>query len=258
MTKLDARKRTELRDSAFAYVDPRGRRRLPIHDESHVRNALARFNQVIFEDETARDRARTRLLRAAKRYGIVPIGFIDGQLRTTGSRNLPTGAVTFLMTDVEASTALVQQLGDGYAKVLGDLRRLIRTAVRRAGGREVDARADEFFAAFPRAVSALAAALAIQQRIGGDAWPPGVDLRVRMGIHSGRPTLTDGGYVGISVHATARICAVAVGGQIILSRAALTAMGDERPAGATIAELGRQALRGLPEPVLLYEVVATA
>jgi class 3 adenylate cyclase len=78
-----------------------------------------------------------------------------------------------------------------------------------------------------------------------------------MGIHSGRPTLTDGGYVGIAVHATARICAVAVGGQIILSRAALTAMGDERPADATIAELGRQALRGLPEPVLLYEVVAT-
>lgn len=80
MAKLDARKRKTLRDTAFAYVDPNGRRRLPIHDESHVRNARSRFNQVIFEDEAARDRARTRLLKAARRYGIHPVGFVTGQL----------------------------------------------------------------------------------------------------------------------------------------------------------------------------------
>ena len=94
--RLSAGKRGALRDSAFAYVDSRGRRRLPIHDEPHVRNALARFNQVQFEDDEARDRARRRLLRAAKKYGIVPIGFMDAQLRRSGQKILPSGAVTFL------------------------------------------------------------------------------------------------------------------------------------------------------------------
>ena len=93
-----------LRDSDFAYVDSHGRRRLPIHDAPHVRNALARFNQVQFEDDEARDRARRRLLRAAKKYGIVPIGFMDGQLRRQGQRALPSGAVTFLLTDIQDST----------------------------------------------------------------------------------------------------------------------------------------------------------
>ena len=80
MPSLDARSRASLPDSAFAYIDSRGQRRLPINDESHVRNALSRFNQTTFEDETARDRARTKLLRAAKKYGIVPVGFMTGQL----------------------------------------------------------------------------------------------------------------------------------------------------------------------------------
>ena len=82
MSRLDASKRARLPNSAFAYVDSRGRRRLPIHDEAHVRNALARFNQVAFEDEAIRERARKRLLIAAKKHGIVPIGFITGQLQS--------------------------------------------------------------------------------------------------------------------------------------------------------------------------------
>src|SRR6202011_4712376 len=82
MPQLDENARARLPDSAFAYIDARGGRRLPINDEAHVRNALARFNQVRFENEEARDRARTRLLRAAKKYGIVPIGFMTGQLRS--------------------------------------------------------------------------------------------------------------------------------------------------------------------------------
>src|SRR5689334_25331877 len=80
MSQLTAKKRAQLRNTAFAYVDSKGRRRLPIHDESHVRNALARFNQVVFEDEAARERARRKLLVAARKYGIVPIGFMTGQL----------------------------------------------------------------------------------------------------------------------------------------------------------------------------------
>ena len=86
MAELDNVKRAKLPDSAFAYVDSKGRRRLPINDESHVRNALARFNQTAFEDEAARDRARKRLLAAAKKYGIVPVGFFAGQLRVQGNQ----------------------------------------------------------------------------------------------------------------------------------------------------------------------------
>ena len=81
MPQLGATARAHLPDTAFAYIDSRGQRRLPIHDASHVRNALARFEQVAFEDDAARERARQRLLRAAKKYGIVPLGFFDGQLR---------------------------------------------------------------------------------------------------------------------------------------------------------------------------------
>src|ERR1700741_4105928 len=85
MSRLVASKRARLPASAFAYVDSRGRRRLPIHDEAHVRNALARFSQVGFEDDAARERTRTRLLNAAKKYGIVPVGFITGQLESERS-----------------------------------------------------------------------------------------------------------------------------------------------------------------------------
>jgi class 3 adenylate cyclase len=256
VSTLKSGTRRELRDSAFAYVDSTGRRRLPIHDEAHVRNALARFGQVLFEDERARDRARTRLLRAAKKYGIVPIGFIEGQLRATGPRTLPSGAVTFLLTDIEDSTGLVHALGDRYTALLSDARRLIRTAVRRAGGREVDARADEFFAVFKRAASAAEAALAIQRAFRDQSWPDGAAVKLRVGLHAGRPSLTDSGYVGLAVHATARVNAAAHGGQIIATRAALRAMQNQLPSDVTTTELGTHRLRGLPEPETLYQLGA--
>jgi class 3 adenylate cyclase len=242
MAKLSAGKRKGLRDSAFAYVDPKGRRRLPIHDESHVRNALSRFNQVVFEDDAARNRARTRLLSAAKRFGLMPVGFITGQLRAHGARDLPKGAVTFLMTDIEESTALMLQLEDRFSKVLADGRRISRAAVRRAGGWEVDARADEYFAVFQHPPQAIEAAIDIQRRFRDHAWPDGVGVRARMGIHGGRPTLSEGGYVGVSVHTVARITALAHGGQILVSRAALPA---ELPPEVVVKEIGEHHLRGL-------------
>src|ERR671910_2397976 len=110
MATLSAKERAQLPDSAFAYIDSSGKRRLPIHDPAHVRNALARFGQVAFEDEAARDRARSRLLRAAKKHGIMPIGFISSQLRP--ERKLPTGSVTFLLADMEGSTQLLARLGE--------------------------------------------------------------------------------------------------------------------------------------------------
>src|SRR5467141_741172 len=112
MPPLGAKERAQLPDSAFAYVDSRGNRRLPIHDAAHVRNALSRFSQVAFEDDAARDKARTRLLKAAKKYGIVPIGFVRAELQP--QRKLPKGNVTLLLTDIEGSTALLGVLDDRY------------------------------------------------------------------------------------------------------------------------------------------------
>jgi class 3 adenylate cyclase len=251
---LTARQRARLPNSAFAYVDARGRRLLPIHDEAHVRNALARFSRTNFEDDAARDRARRRLLRAARKYGIVPDGFIAGQLEP--HRHLPRGAVTFLFADVEGSTELLTRLGDSYAALLADLRRLIRTQVRRAGGHEVDARADEYFAAFSHAPAALAAALGAQRAIGAREWPGGEQPRVRLGIHSGRPALTAAGYIGLAVHAAARVCSAAHGGQIVVSAAAASAVGGELPPGVTLRGLGEHRLRGLPAPIELLQVNA--
>src|SRR2546423_15148782 len=92
MAKLSSSERAKLPDSAFAYIDSSGRRRLPINDEAHVRNALSRFERVKFEDDAARERARKRLLNAAKKYGIVPVGFITGQLRTERTQAAADGA----------------------------------------------------------------------------------------------------------------------------------------------------------------------
>ncbi|HEX7787472.1 MAG TPA: adenylate/guanylate cyclase domain-containing protein [Methylomirabilota bacterium] len=374
MSRLAASKRARLPASAFAYIDSRGRRRLPIHDEAHVRNALARFNQVGFEDDAARERTRTRLLNAAKKYGIVPVGFITGQLESershatagrlvielgrqgapgeleqrlrnvlrdptlsvlhwsetagayldgegrpvalppegdrrgvtflerqgrpmtalvhdetilgdpalaetvraavrfvvekellhgqiqatsTDAAALPTGFVTLLMTDIEGSTALLRRVGDRYGPLLNDLRGLLRGAVLRAGGREIDARADEYFAVFEQAQAAIAAAVAIQRAVGRHAWPDDQDVRVRVGIHSGRPTLTEVGYIGLAVHTTARVCAAAHGGQIVVSGRTRAAVGRAVPVGARFRDLGRHRLPGLPEPETLFQVQAT-
>ncbi|HWC05492.1 MAG TPA: adenylate/guanylate cyclase domain-containing protein [Methylomirabilota bacterium] len=267
MAQLSAKARARLPNTAFAYVDSKGHRRLPIHDEPHVRNALARFNQIKFEDDTAREQARKRLLTAAKKHGIVPIGFITGQLATERLegesrgradvvRNLPTGQVTFLLSDIEDSTGLLRRLGDGYADVLNGVRRLLLRAVQRSGGREVDVRADEMFAVFKRPAGALGAALAIQRRLGSRAWPDGARVRVRIGIHTGRPTLTDNGYVGLAVHTAARICTAGHGGQILLSHPTVRATGASVPVGVSFRALGNHRLRGLPEPEALFQMEA--
>jgi class 3 adenylate cyclase len=267
MTYLNSKARAGLPNSAFAYIDSRGRRRLPINDEAHVRNALSRFNQVTFEDEAARDRARTKLLKAAKKYGIVPVGFVTGQLQTvrvrgeaearaSEMRTLPTGFVTFLLADIEDSTGLVQRLGDRYPAVLAGVRKLLGDAIRKSGGREVDSRADEYFAVFKQAHAALDAALLIQRRALGTAWPDDLPVRIRVGLHTGRPTLTDTGYVGIAVHMAARVCFAAHGGQIVLSRAARDAMDGSQPAGITFRDLGLHQLQGLPAPEALFQAEA--
>ncbi|MGD9995735.1 MAG: adenylate/guanylate cyclase domain-containing protein [Ilumatobacteraceae bacterium] len=254
MALLDSAARAALPNSAFAHVDARGRRRLPIHDEPHVRNALARFSQVTFDDEADRQRALKRLLNAAKRHGIVPVGFITSQLRTNGEAELPTGFVTMLMTDIEGSTSLVHRLGDRYGALLDGVRQVMSDAVVQAGGFVVEARADEFFAVFEPPHAAIEAAIAIQRTLRARSWDDGVDVRVRIGIHSGYPTKAKPNYVGLAVHTAARICAAGHGGQIVVSGDTKTATTGSRPSGVRFRSLGDHRLRGLPEAVPLFQI----
>jgi class 3 adenylate cyclase len=254
MASLSAKERAQLPDRAFAYIDSQGKRRLPIHDAAHVRNALARFGQVAFEDDAARDRARVRLLNAAKKHGIMPIGFISAQLQP--ERNLPTGNVTFLLADIEGSTDLLARLGDHYSDLLADVRRVVRAALRPAGGHVVSARGDDVFAVFEEAPAALTGALAIQRDMQAHKWPGGVECRVRIGLHRGRPALTEAGYVGLSVHAAARICFSAHGGQIVVSAAVREAIAGSLPDDVKLRDLGAWRFRGLPEPIRIYQVDA--
>lgn len=267
MPNLSAKTRAKLPDGAFAYIDSHGRRRLPINDEAHVRNALSRFNQVAFESEAARDVARTRLLKAAKKYRIVPVGFITGQVVTVRARaeiaaresdasSLPRGIVTFLFSDIEDSTGLTRQLGKRYARLLAEARSLLNTAVRSAGGQVVDIRADELFAVFKGAPDALGAAIAIQRAALSHPWKDGTRVRIRIGLHTGRPTLTDTGYVGLAVSTAARVCASAHGGHIVMSDSTRHAVKASRPDGVSFLDLGMQQLRGLPEPERLFQVEA--
>jgi class 3 adenylate cyclase len=260
MPKLDAGKRAGLPDSAFAYVDSRGRRRLPINDEIHVRNALARFNQVAFESDQARERARLRLLRAARRYGIVPVGFIAGQLeaeRNVGEKRaregdaarLPTGHMTLMMTDIEGSTRWLHLLGDRYGEVLDQVRGAIRAAVVSEQGFEVDARADEFFAVFEAAPAALRAALAIQRGLVDLSQGQSRRIRVRIGVHTGHPTRRGESYIGVPVHTTARLCAVGRGGQVIVSAETRHTV---RGNGFRFRNLGPRRLAGIPEEVGIF------
>ena len=280
MARLSARERAKLPDRAFAYVDSRGKRLLPIHDEAHVKNTLARFDQVKFEDEAARERARKRLLNAAKKHNLVPVGFITGQLRSerkhaaagrlviekerldgrvwgsTDAATLPAGFVTMMLTDIEGSTALLRHLEDRYAALLDDVRNVIRGAVLRAGGREVEVRADEFFAVFERVAGAIDAAVTIQRTMASHSWPDDLDVRIRIGVHTGFITLTEGGYIGLSVHTAARVCSAGHGGQIVVSDETRAAVEDAAPADTHFRSLGRHHLAGLGPDAPLFQVEA--
>jgi class 3 adenylate cyclase len=264
MAKLDGSARAKLPDRAFAYVDSAGRRRLPINDAAHVRNALARFSQVQFEDDEARDRARTRLLNAAKRFGIVPVGFIAGQLESERGRAgapkqvpLPSGFVTMLLTDIEGSTDLVLRLGDRYGGVLDAVRDLLHDAAVQTGGSIVETRADEFFAAYGSPGAALETAVTVQRRLGERRWPDNVDVRVRIGIHSGYPKRTESNYIGMPVHVAARVCGAAHGAQILATGDLREAAQGQIPEGVRFRRVGEYRLRGLPSSVSLYQVTAT-
>src|SRR3954454_12260119 len=145
---------------------------------------------------------------------------------------LPGGTVTFLFTDIEGSTKLLHELGDAYADALAEHRRALRDAFERHGGVEVDTQGDAFFVAFARAGAALAAA-----REGQAALAPG-RVRVRIGVHTGEPIVTDEGYVGIDVPRAARIAAVGYGGQVLVSQSTRDLAGPDK-----LRDLGEHRLK---------------
>jgi DNA-binding NarL/FixJ family response regulator/class 3 adenylate cyclase len=173
-------------------------------------------------------------------------------LRVARPVELPTGTVTFVFTDVEDSTGLLLGLSELYGQVIADHRRLVRDAVAEHGGYEVDCRGDEFFIAFGAAHDAVETASAIQRAHGAHRWPADADVRVRIGVHTGEPTIEDDDYVGIDVHHVARLCDAGHGGQVLLSKATVDLLGD-----VPVKDLGEQDLRGLPRPEPVFQLVTS-
>ena len=171
------------------------------------------------------------------------------------SRDLPGGAVTFLFTDIEGSTRLLEQLRDEYAVVLAEQRDLLRESFERWRGFEVDTQGDSFFVAFPRPSDGLACAIEAQRLLAAHHWPQDVEVRVRMALHTGEALVAQTGYVGIDVHRAARIGAVGHGGQVLLSEATRRAIADGLPEAVDLTDLGAHRLKDLRDPVTLYQVV---
>lgn len=156
---------------------------------------------------------------------------------------LPGGTVTFLFSDIEGSTRLLEQLGDRYEEVDRDHRRILRQRLGEAGGKEIDNQGDAFFFSFPRAKDAVAGAVAAQRELAKNSWPDGVDVRIRMGLHTGEPTVGEEGYLGLDVVRAARICSAGHGGQILLSETTRALVGNNVPEGVSIRDLGQAHLK---------------
>ena len=156
---------------------------------------------------------------------------------------LPGGTVTFLFTDIEGSTRLLQELGDDYGQVLADQRRILRDVFQAAEGREVDTQGDAFFFSFPRAKDAVRAAVEGQRKLSDHEWPREAQVRVRMGLHTGEPTVGEEGYLGLDVVRAARICSAGHGGQILISETTRALLGNELPNGVSVRDLGEQRLK---------------
>jgi class 3 adenylate cyclase len=167
---------------------------------------------------------------------------------------LPSGTVTFVFSDIEGSTALVKRLGDRYGEVLSDHRRLMREALGAHGGVEIDTQGDAFFFAFARARDAVAASVEAQRAHTAHAWPDGVDVRVRMGLHTGEPAVGDEGYHGLDVVRAARLGAAGTGGSVLLSETTRALLGSALPEGVAVHPLGERRLKDLDEPERVYEL----
>jgi predicted ATPase/class 3 adenylate cyclase/Tfp pilus assembly protein PilF len=176
--------------------------------------------------------------------------------RSPRARSLRTGTVTFLFTDIEGSTRLLQALGDRYGALLADHHALLRDAFSASDGVEVDVSGDGLFFTFPSARAGLLGALAGQRALFAREWPDGLAVRVRMGLHTGEPVSGELGYVGLDVHRAARICAAGHGGQILVSQTARDLMGDDLPRDVRLMDLGEHRLKDLLAPERLFQAAA--
>src|ERR671918_2471649 len=173
----------------------------------------------------------------------MPLGKSRPRGEALPMRDLPAGTVTFLFTDVEGSTRLLNELGpESYARALAEHRRLLREAFGRHDGVEVDTQGDAFFVAFPDAKDAVAAAAEGQSALQAGS------IKVRMALHSGEPVVAEEGYVGIDVHRAARICSTAHGGQVVVSARTRALVDDE------LVDLGLHRLKDLGEPERLFQL----
>ena len=176
-------------------------------------------------------------------------------LNRTASSALPTGTVTFLFTDIEGSTKLLQRLGADYAHALGEHQALLRAAFAAHDGVEVDTQGDAFFVAFATAPEAVAAAAEATRALAAHAWPEGTTLRVRMGLHTGTPQVVADHYVGLDVHRAARIAAAGHGGQVLLSQATRALVEQRLPEGCALRDLGAHRLKDLQHPEHITQLV---
>ena len=168
---------------------------------------------------------------------------------------LPTGTATFMFTDIEGSTRLVEELGSDYGALLARHHELIRVACAGVGA-EVGTEGDSFFAVFGTAGDAVEAAIRVQRAFAAEPWARGADVKVRIGLHTGEAELAAGVYVGIDVHRAARIMSAAHGGQILVSDATRALVSRAMPSGASLRDLGEHRLKDLPTPERLYQVTA--
>ena len=168
--------------------------------------------------------------------------------------DFPTGTATFLFTDIEGSTRLLQRLGEAYQQLLSAHHALMRTALRAGGGHEVKTEGDSFFVVFSGAGDALRSVVDAQRGLAAQNWPGDAEVRVRMGMHTGEATLVDGEYVGLDIHRAARIAAAGHGGQVLISQATRDLVSRSLPDGVTLKPLGEHRLKDLDQPERLYQV----
>jgi len=170
---------------------------------------------------------------------------------------LPTGTLTLLFSDVEGSTNLLRILGKDYAAMLSRQRAVLRAAFERWRGREIGTEGDSFFVVFASVVDAVHAAAQAQRDLADQDWPSGVQVSVRIGLHTGEPTRHEDDYVGMDVHRAARVAASAHGGQIVVSEATYRIAIAQLLDGMSFSDLGTHRLKDLPQPERLYQVTGT-
>src|SRR5205085_10978023 len=176
-------------------------------------------------------------------------------IRRPSMHHLPTGTVTLLFTDIEGSTRLLQQLGERYANVLVEYRDLLRAACQRWHGHEVDTQGDAFFVSFVRSMDALFAAVDVQRTLATHSWPGEVRVSVRMGLHTGEPSVAAEGYVGMDVHYAARLMSAGYGGQVLLSQSTRDLVEHDLPEGVSLRDLGAHRLKDIGYSSHIFQLV---